>query len=340
MSLFPTRATRATRAGRAALVLAAAIVAADCTPPRRPAPPAAPGLPDAPDPAPPIVQRLDARGYRPRAGTLTYEVASATTIGIRGDTLPADTLAVSALVTYRVGPATPADTGAAFRVGGTVDAYEVRSSQPGAALPDTVRLPLHFVGALGAAGIALDGVADAPADAPADTVLAATPVDTIPADSMPSPDSAAVFERPCVAVLSAPVALARELIILPPSSLAIGTTWSDTTVTTLCRGGVPVTTTAVQRFTVLGSTRIDGDEAVAIERASESTVTGATRLRGRDVAVRGTGQGRATFYASVARGAILGADGTYEMELTIESGARRQQFAQATRLRARLRDQY
>jgi hypothetical protein len=292
--------------------------------------------PTTPEPLPPIVQRVDARGYRPRAGTLTYEVSSATTIAVRGDTMPADTLAVSALLTYRVGTGTPADSGAPFRVGGTVDAYQVRSSRPGTALPDTVTLPIPFVGELGAAGIALDGIADAPADT---LTWPAITVDTTSTAPTP-PDSVSLAERPCAAALSAPVALARELLILPPSALAVGTTWGDTTVTTLCRGGVPVTTTAVQRFTVLGSTRIDGDEAVAIERASESVVAGTTRLRGRTVAVRGSGRGRATFYASVERGAILGADGTYETELTIESGTRRQQFAQATRQRVRLRSQY
>jgi hypothetical protein len=195
-----------------------------------------------------------------------------------------------------------------------------------------------FVGTLGPAGIALDGIADASPDSGTSVVR-----DTIPATPV-SPDTLAdtrpPVERPCAVALAAPVALARELLILPPSALAVGTTWSDTTVTTLCRGGVPVTTTAVQRFTVLGSTRIDGDEAVAIERSSESTISGTTRLRGRTVAVSGSGRGRATFYASVERGAILGADGTYETELTIESGTRRQQFDQATRQRVRLRSQY
>jgi hypothetical protein len=321
----------AARAARAAAAMAAALLVAVCSPPRRPAPLPAP---TAPEPMPPIVQRVDARGYRPRAGTLTYEVSSATTIAVRGDTLPADTLAVAALLTYRVGPGTPADTGAAFRVGGTVDAYEVRGTRPGAALPDTVGLPMPFVGVLGPAGISLDGIPDAPPDSTPPAMS-----DTIPT-APASPDTLLLVERPCAAALAAPVALARELLILPPSALAVGTTWSDTTVTMLCRGGVPVTTTAVQRFTVLGSTRIDGDEAVAIERSSESIVSGTTRLRGRTVAVSGSGRGRATFYASVERGAILGADGTYEAELTIESGTRRQQFDQATRQRVRLRSQY
>ena len=320
------------RRARAAAVVAAGLLAAVCAPPRAPEPPPVPA-PDAPEPLPPIVQRVDARGYRPRPGTLGYEVTSATTIAVRGDTLPPDTLAVTARLTFRVGQPTPGDTGEVVRVGGSIDAYEVRGSRPGAALPDTLVLPIPFVGVLGASGIELEGIAALPTDP------ATAPPDTSAAGPAAA-DSAAVAERPCVAALSAPVALARELLILPPSSLAVGTTWSDTTATTLCRGGVPVTTTTVQRFTVLGSTRIDGDEAVAIERATESTIGGSTRLRGRTVAVSGTGTGRATLYASVARGAILGADGTYAVELAIESGTRRQQFAQSTRQRVRLRSQY
>jgi hypothetical protein len=157
------------------------------------------------------------------------------------------------------------------------------------------------------------------------------------AGAAPADSAGAFVERPCAAPLSAPVALARDLLLLPPSQLAVGTTWSDSTVTTVCRGEVPVTTTAVRRYTVLGSARVGGGEAVAIERTSAITIAGSAQLRGRTVAVSGSGTGRTTFYASVERGALLGADGSYETDLTIESATRRQQFTQATSQRVRLR---
>ncbi len=318
------------RTRRFALAFSAGLLAS-CAPPRAPAPRPSPATPQ---PLPPIEERVDARGFRWRAGALSYEVSSQAAIDVRGDTLPADTLRVSALLTFHI-DATGED-GAPLPVAGTVDAYEVHGVRLGAAPADTLTLPISFAGVLGPAGLALEGDTAVAADsgrlAHPDSAVVAV------ADSAAAADSGApAATRPCSASVSAPVALARDLLLLPPSRLAVGTTWSDSTVTTICRGEVPVTTTARRRFTVLGSARVEGGEATAIERTSEIIIAGSTQLRGRAVTVSGTGSGRTTFYASVERGAILGADGSYETDLTIESGSRREQFTQTVVQRARLR---
>ncbi|HEX6057414.1 MAG TPA: hypothetical protein VFZ11_00250 [Gemmatimonadaceae bacterium] len=344
------------RAPYTALVLAAAALAA-CAPSRPSTPRPSPTTPV---PLPEIEERVDARGFRWRAGALTYEVSSEATIDVRGDTIAADTIRVDALLTVRIDTAGAPD--APLPVAGTVDAYEVRSSRPGGAPADTLTLPIPFAGLLGPAGLALQSDSAARAGAghlalttPADVETqgvapnrppsaldaigrdSATRAGTPRADAAPLDSAGAFVERPCAAPLSAPVALARDLLLLPPSQLAVGTTWSDSTVTTVCRGEVPVTTTAIRRFTVLGSARVGGGETVAIERTSAITIAGSAQLRGRTVAVSGTGTGRTTFYASVERGALLGADGSYETDLTIESGTRRQQFTQTASQRVRLR---
>jgi hypothetical protein len=313
----------------AALAVSAGVLAS-CTPPRTPAPRPSPTTPQ---PLPPIEERVDARGFRWRAGALSYEVSSQAAIDVRGDTLPADTLRVSALLTFHIDATGEED--APLPVAGTVDAYEVHGVRLGAAPADTLTLPISFAGVLGPAGLALEGDTAVAADsgrlAHPDSAVVAV------ADSAAADSGGLAATRPCSASVSAPVALARDLLLLPPSRLAVGTTWSDSTVTTICRGEVPVTTRALRRFTVLGSARVEGGEATAIERTSEITVEGSTQLRGRAVTVSGTGSGRTTFYASVERGAILGADGSYETDLTIESGSRRQQFTQTVVQRVRLR---
>ena len=316
---------------RRAIALVIALLAG-CTPPRAPEPGPAPSRPDAP---PRIEPRVDARGFHLRAGTLTYEVSSAASIDARDDTLPGDTVRVDAVVIYNVGTSEAPES--TTRVGGSIDSYQVHSSRPGPTAADSLALPIPFVGVLGPGGLVLEGIVEESAAGDL-----RSPPDTSGAPpggaSGGAPDSSALVERPCVAALSAPLAMARDIVLLPPASLTIGTTWSDTATTTICRGEVPITTTAVRRYAVVGSTRLAGADAVAIERTSEITIAGRARLRGRLVAVSGTGRGRTTFYASVARGALLGADGAYDAELTIESGTRRQQFTQATWQRARLRD--
>ncbi len=312
-----------------ALVLSAGVLAS-CAPPRTPAPRPSPTTPQ---PLPPIEERVDARGFRWRAGALSYEVSSEAAIDVRGDTLPADTLRVSALLTFHID--TTGEEDAPLPVAGTVDAYEVHGARLGSAPADTLTLPISFAGVLGPAGLALDGDTAVASDSGR---LVHPDSAVVVADSAAAADSGALAAtRPCSASVSAPVALARDLLLLPPSRLAVGTTWSDSTVTTICRGEVPVTTRTMRRFTVLGSARVEGGEATAIERTSESTIDGSTQLRGRVVTVSGSGSGRTTFYASVERGAILGADGSYETDLTIESGSRRQQFTQLVVQRVRLR---
>lgn len=303
-----------------ALALAGGVLAS-CAPPRTPAPRPSP---TAPQPLPPIEERVDTRGFHWRAGTVRYAISSEAAIDVRGDTIPADTLRVSALLSFRID--TTADADAPLPVAGTVDAYEVHGARLHAAPADTLTLPISFAGVLGPAGLALEG----------DTAVVSDSGRLMLPDSAAAADSAIAATRPCSASVSAPVALARDLLLLPPSRLAVGTTWSDSTVTTICRGEVPVTTRTRRRFTVLGSARVEGGEATAIERKSEITIEGSTQLRGRRVTVSGSGSGSTTFYASVERGALLGADGAYETDLTIESGSRRQQFTQSVVQRVRL----
>jgi hypothetical protein len=63
-------------------------------------------------------------------------------------------------------------------------------------------------------------------------------------------DSAAAAARPCVAPTVEGLAAARDLLTAVPRSLAPGATWSDSLVTTVCRGSLAVASAAVRRFTV------------------------------------------------------------------------------------------
>ena len=331
----PTRPTARPARALLAAVLVAPLALACSSVPRRPEPAPLPSTPDVP---PPIEERVDPRGFHHRAGTFVYDVRNEATIEVAGDTLPADTVVSEAVVTYRI-TAGELETDS-LPVAGTIDAWSVRSSRAAAAPHDTLVLPLPFAGVLTGDGLRLALPA---LPSPAPSSLAPPPPAPSPAPAVAATDSLAArptppLDEPCRAPIAAPVALARELLVLPPDSIAVGTTWMDTTTTTICRGEVPVTTTAVQRYTVLGSTIFEGREALAIERRSEITLGGAGARRGRTLTVRGSGTGRTVFYASTERGALLGLDGEYDTDLAVESGTRRQQFAQRARQRVRLRD--
>jgi len=63
-------------------------------------------------------------------------------------------------------------------------------------------------------------------------------------------DSGAASVRPCVTPSVEGLAAARDLLTAVPRSLAPGATWTDSLVTTVCRGALPVASAAVRRFTV------------------------------------------------------------------------------------------
>jgi len=63
-------------------------------------------------------------------------------------------------------------------------------------------------------------------------------------------DSAAAAARPCVAPTVEALAAARDLLTAVPRSLSPGATWTDSLVTTVCRGALPVASAAVRHFAV------------------------------------------------------------------------------------------
>ncbi|HEX2779150.1 MAG TPA: hypothetical protein VHM30_06610 [Gemmatimonadaceae bacterium] len=235
-------------------------------------------------------------------GVYRYEIRNDAVVTAQG-TDRADTIATRAVVTYRI---TPRDSGL-LGIEGTVDSFAVVNSRGSS--PMTAGLPF---------------------------TLTALPNGTLHAP--PAADSAGVCTTPLGAVVSA----SRELLVSFPIALAPGTQWTDSLVTTTCRGTLPVVARSERRSQATWvavpadwSRRVN-DVAFEITRTSTTSIAGEGRAAGRQVALSGTGEGNSALYVDPELGVLLGAVGNSSTRLIVDSGTQRQEFVQTVRQRVTL----
>lgn len=232
-------------------------------------------------------------------GEYVYDVANDAAILLVADAPQRDSVTTSARVTYRLG----AGRDGALSLAGTVDSFRVVSGgrvQP----PAAGDAPVEFSGTLAASRhVELANVLTADCSSPSTPLLA----------------------------------VARDLLVAPPASFALGTVWHDTTTTPGCRGAIPVTTTSIQRYEVQGADTFAGIPAVRIARASTVSMSGSASPRGQPVTIAGEGAGTSSLFFDPARGRFLGARGESTTRLTLSAAGQSRAFTQRVRQRVTLR---
>jgi hypothetical protein len=131
--------------------------------------------------------------------------------------------------------------------------------------------------------------------------------------------------------------LARDLLIPLAPSLAPGTEWRDTVVTSICRAGVPVTTQSVHSYRVAGPAERDGTPALRVTRTTALTLQGSVMRDSQTVTIAGTGSGNAELFLDAAGGRYLGGTEESRLELGVTNGVQTRRFVQEARTETRLR---
>lgn len=287
--------------------------------PARPDPVEAPSVVNLPPVVPPLAPAPAPAPFVYASGTYTYAVENEATIAATSGPARVDTVRSRSIITYRLSP-----RGDTTFVEGTVDSVSVSSTgspqgmataTAGAGAVATGSFPFSFK-------ISPNGVVRSPGR-----------------------DSATV----CASADIAAIATARDLLVSVPTLLAHGAQWTDSAVTTSCRGMIPVVTRAARTAdvawaivpdtirtapdTIRTATGGGGLPAYRILRTSIATMGGEGQVAGRHITITGTGSSTNALYLEPLRGVFLGSIGDAVTRLFVDTGSERQEFEQRVRQR-------
>ena len=102
-----------------------------------------------------------------------------------------------------------------------------------------------------------------------------------------------------------PLAIARELLLRLPASIAVGETWRDSTTHVVCRALVPLTVRTVSTYSVTGVSGDANGDVVQVHRASVVRVDGKLASPWRTVDIGGGGTATLDATVSTTSGAVL-----------------------------------
>jgi hypothetical protein len=220
----------------------------------------------------------------------------------------------------------------ALRATGQVDSFTVRStldSQPTPAVGRDTRPSTRVTGAASAGGSGT-GAAAATPRATALLLLDAV-LDSSNARVVTRPLQANECDRPELGA----VALAKEVLIRIPDGLAAGDRWRDSTVSLVCRTGVPITVYTTTQYQL---ERLDDNRAIVIRTiAATLDGKGGSAFRALELTGKSTGTQRAEVQR--ATGVLEKLEGTSTLTLQVSertpSGVpRTQQVVQRLELKA------
>jgi hypothetical protein len=269
-----------------------------CAPARQPAPTTPAPVPSAPRPAAPVAE---AWSFAWTPGVARYEVKTISIVELKDDTSRArDSLTTIARLGLRL-----AATNGRLRVSGTVDSFLVSTMGrvPPAPNDTAGRKPgdplLTFRGTLDASGLELEQA-----------------------------EHAANCDSPAAALL----ALASDMLPPVPRGLTRGQRWTDTTITAICRGDIPVSTQAIHAYEVTGPRNAaDGRPAIEVRRTSTISLTGTGAQRGQAVTITGSGTADRTMLLDVAGGRLLHSEGQSFSTVSIANDIKTMRFEQRAR---------
>jgi hypothetical protein len=252
----------------------------------------APATPPTPVAATPAPATPEASAPVWRAGRSTYDYTAAATIVLEGDTSRAgERVSTVALLTLDVGGTAPRLRGTV-----TVDSFAVGGSArvgPGERLRSPIRIDATHDPRDGA--VRFDG--------------------HLPPD--------------CASAATSARLVARSILVPLPRSLAPGTTWSDTTTTESCRGGLLIRTRTDARYTLDGADERATPELLRVSRRLTAQLDGVPSLGGQGPVLRGSMSGSARLALDRRTGRLISLDGQSTTELELTVGARTQKMRQA-----------
>jgi hypothetical protein len=121
-----------------------------------------------------------------------------------------------------------------------------------------------------------------------------------------------LLDNECDRPEAAAAALAADVLVRIPDGVLRGSTWRDSTVTLVCRGGIPMTLVSVSQTTLQSME----ESQLRLERRVALEVSGSGGSAFRAFEVLGRGQATHNIVVDVATGMLRRLEGRSEMTLT------------------------
>jgi len=222
-----------------------------------------------------------------RDGEHVYDIRETTILTIQTDTaLPVfDTVETTAKLSYRIHRSdTPS-------IVATIDSLSIRSSR------DSTSVARH-----------LDT-----------TVVLVFSLDLASAE----PNQAVEFPS-CDSMNGLARALAQSTLVRIPQTITIGYTWTDSVTASLCRGGIPMVSSARSVYRIQDILDTAGTSLLRIARITKLSLSGSGLQSSRQVTVAGQGQSETLLTYDISQGIFLESDGQSILELSFETLRQRQ----------------
>ena len=261
--------------------------------------------PDLPPPRvdtspPPIIPASIPTSFVYRDGEHVYDVRETTILAIRTDTaLPVfDTVETAAKLSYRI-RRTDAPS-----IVASVDSLSIRSSR------DSTSMARQ-----------LDTV-----------VILVFPLELVSVE----PSTSAEFPG-CDSMSGLARALAQNALVRIPQTITIGYTWTDSVTTSMCRGAIPMVSSARSVYRIHEIRDSTGTSLLRIARGTHLSLSGSGLQGGRQVTITGQGQSETLLTYDISQGMLLESDGQSVLELSFETLRQRQLVQQRSVSRVRQR---
>jgi len=137
---------------------------------------------------------------------------------------------------------------------------------------------------------------------------------------------------------SAPAVLTvlQRVIMVPPTELTSGMTWSDSSSVSTCSGPIMVSLTTIRSYTVLGETEDRGMKLIAINRVERTHSSGEGSQSQHRMIIKATGTGSGILRLDQHSGLLVNAETQYRADVEVTSSGRVQRFTQVVRERTAL----
>jgi hypothetical protein len=133
--------------------------------------------------------------------------------------------------------------------------------------------------------------------------------------------------------ISSALPVIQRALIISPTQLQKGLTWTDSTDTSICSGPVPVSLTAVRSYRVMGETKQGESPAILLERQDRTISTGEGSEGQHRIQIKSQGNGHSTILIDVQSGALIEMTTVNSTTAAVTTSGRTQQFVQTTRER-------